>query len=100
MGLTNCDHLPEDPDNHLKELCWAAFKNIVKPGLWNQFQQEAGSWFVLEQTVEKKREPGLLKPEFVTSNGAYVGLCPKSYMVTNYNDGKSDIKKGTKGDLK
>ena len=96
--MTKCDKLPEDPDNNLEGLCWAAFKNIVKPGMFEDFKSEAPSWFVLEQTVEKKREPGLLKPEFVTSNGAYIGLCAKSYMVTNFKDGQIEVKKGAKGE--
>ena len=41
---------------------------------------------------------GLLKPEFVSTNGAYVGLAPKSYMVINETSKGLETKKGAKGD--
>ena len=41
---------------------------------------------------------GLLKPEFISVNGVYVGLAPKSYVVTNTTEDGIQLKKGAKGD--
>ena len=38
-----------------------------------------------------------MKPEFITTNGVYVGLSPKSYVVTNQKEDKTEMKKGAKG---
>ena len=41
---------------------------------------------------------GLLKPEFLGTNGVYIGLAPKSYILTQYDEnGQAEIKKGAKG---
>ena len=42
---------------------------------------------------------GLLKPEFISTNGVYIGLAPKSYIVTQEDNGKQDVKKGAKGNF-
>ena len=55
-------------------------------------------WFVLTQQVEHKRQPGLLKPEFISTNGVFVGLCPKSYIISQYDEeGNAIVKNGAKG---
>ena len=43
---------------------------------------------------------GLLKPEFLCTNGCYLALAPKSYIMTQY-DANGDVvtKKGAKGDF-
>ena len=40
---------------------------------------------------------GLLKPEFVSTNGSFIGLGPKSYFLTQNDNGEVKVKKGAKG---
>ena len=40
-----------------------------------------------------------MKPEFVSTNGVYIGLSPKMYMVTQHVGETIVDKKGTKGRL-
>lgn len=70
----------------------------MKPDKQGEFVEKAGDWFVMEQSIQMKRKPGLLKPEFVSTNGCYVGLSPKSYIVTNNINNQTEIKKGSKGE--
>ena len=42
---------------------------------------------------------GLLKPEFVSTNGMYCSLAPKSYVVTENLADRVDMKKGAKGNI-
>ena len=41
---------------------------------------------------------GLLKPEFISTNGVFIALAPKSYCLTQYDkNGQPQMKKGAKG---
>lgn len=95
LGLTKTGNVPEDPSKNYKGLCDAAFDAIVKPEKKHEFARQRSNWFVLDQSVESKRRPGLLKPEFVSTSGVYIGLAPKSYIVTQ----DDDVKRGAKGNM-
>ena len=38
-----------------------------------------------------------MKPEFLTTNGTYIGVAPKSYICSNHSVDGDNFKKATKG---
>ena len=56
------------------------FLGAVKQDRKEEFLIEAKNWLVLCDSIEAKREPGLLKVEFLTFSGEFLSLAPKSYM--------------------
>ena len=97
MALSKSENVPENFEEDYAGTMMACFQNIVKPNMKNKFQTECHKYFVMDQKPESKRKPGLLKPEFLTTNGSYIGVAPKSYIVTNNTVDGEDIKKATKG---
>ena len=70
--------------------------NLVKPELREEYLRDIKpKWFVLDETPEQQREPGLLKTEFSTTNGSAVMLSPKCYhLVDNITN---EVKMASKG---
>ena len=100
LALSKSENLPKNFEEDYAGTVMACFQNIVKPNMKNKFQEECHNYFVMDQKPESKRKPGLLKPEFLTTNGSYIGVAPKSYIVTNETVDGTDIKKATKGSFK
>lgn len=70
--------------------------NLVKPEMREEyFRDIKPKWFVLDDTPEQQREPGLLKTEFSTTNGSAVMLTPKCYHLVD-NETK-EVKMASKG---
>ena len=70
--------------------------NLVKPEKREEyFRDIKPKWFVLDDTPEQQREPGLLKTEFSTTNGSAVMLTPKCYHLVD-NETK-EVKMASKG---
>lgn len=40
-----------------------------------------------------------MKPEFISSNGTFFALAPKSYHLTEYENGEAKVKQGAKGNF-
>ena len=99
LGLTKTSEMPEDFESDFKGTWSAAFSNIVKPEKQDSWNKESAKYFVLDQSVESKRKPGLLKPEFVSTNGTFYALAPKSYYLTENVNDQVKVKKGAKGNL-
>jgi len=69
----------------------SVFFPIVKNGMLEKFKSEWTKWFVLSNKIEDEKRPGLLKPEFQTSNGEIVALCPKNYQIYCFNNSMSKM---------
>ena len=57
------------------------FLPIVQKDKLEKFKSEWDKWFVLSNTVQDEKRPGLLKSEYNTSDGQMVCLCPKNYQI-------------------
>ena len=66
----------------------AMFFPIVKEGKLDEFKEKWSQWFVLSDTIEDEKKPGILKEEFCTQNGEIVCLSPKNYEIVCYSKGK------------
>ena len=71
------------------------FFPIVKQGKLDDFKAVWGNFFVLTNTIEDEKKPGLLKTEFTTTTGEIVALCPKNYQM--HCRVKNEIKEAKKG---
>lgn len=106
--------MPEDFEKDFYQTWSAAFKNIVKPEKLASWNELSPKYFVLDQNPESKRKPGLfffnfsdknanflglLKPEFISTNGNFYALAPKSYILTEHGEEGVLTKKGAKGDI-
>ena len=82
----------------LREHMENVFLPIVKEDRLDEFKQVWGEWLVLSNTVEEKKRPGKLKPEWSSTNGQMISLAPKSYFAhCRIKKGKSATKDGRKG---
>ena len=98
IAVSKSDKFPSDFEKDFYQTWRSSFHNIVKPSKMRSWIAKSPDWFVLTQQVEHKRQPGLLKPEFISTNGVFVGLCPKSYCMSQYDkEGNALLKKGAKG---
>ena len=74
------------------------FLPIVKEDRLEEFQRVWGDWLVLSNTIEEKKRPGKLKPEWSSTNGQMISLAPKSYFaLCRTKRGKAATKDGRKG---
>ena len=73
----------------------STFLPIVKESKLDKFKLEWHKWLVLSNTIEDEKCPGKLKPEFSTTNGEMIALCPKNYFAYCYDT--SETKDGRKG---
>ena len=74
------------------------FLPIVKEDRLEEFNRVWGDWLVLSNTIEEKKRPGKLKPEWTTTNGQMICLAPKSYFALCRNKkGTAATKDGRKG---
>ena len=71
------------------------FLPLVKTGKMEEFKEEWKNWLCLSNEIEHEKTPGLLKVEFLTTNGEMISLCPKSYRA--HCRDKNDSKIGKKG---
>ena len=70
--------------------------DLVKPEMREEyFRDIKPKWFVLDETPEQQREPGLLKTEFSTTNGSAVMLTPKCYHLLDNQT--QELKLASKG---
>lgn len=98
IAVSKSDKFPSDFEKDFYQTWRACFNKIVKPSKMQSWIAKSPDWFVLTQQVEHKRQPGLLKPEFISTNGVFVGLCPKSYIISQYDEeGNAIVKNGAKG---
>ena len=51
--------MPEDFEKDFKGTWKSAFDNIVKPDKKESWESESPNWFVLDQSDENKRKPGI-----------------------------------------
>ena len=58
-----------------------------------EFKKIWGQYFVLTNTVQDEKKPGLLKTEFTTSTGRIIALCPKNYQIYCSVKGKLNLEK-------
>ena len=74
------------------------FLPIVKKDRLDEFKRVWGNWLVLSNTIEEKKKPGKLKPEWSSTNGQMICLAPKSYFAAcRTKTGKAAVKDGRKG---
>ena len=57
------------------------FFPMVKPEMLSKFKTKWSEYFVLTNTIQDEKKPGLLKTEFTTSTGRIIALCPKNYQI-------------------
>ena len=60
-----------------------------------EFLSQWHNYFVLDETVENQRKPGLLKIEFDFQRGIFAALSPKTYICEN--DDENSMKRSSKG---
>ena len=88
-------------------LTQGSFRDCVKPELVARWDTEiVPNWFV-DDTIESKRKPGLLKSEKSANSGVFVGLSSKVNKIISFEisifkkcyifDDGTKIKKSTKG---
>jgi len=61
-----------------------------KKGEWLKVKPD---WFVVDDSLEQKRRPGLIKSEFRSLHGSFVGVCPKAYIVQEENSKRERTEK-------
>ena len=66
-------NLNKDTDSLLFCLTEPTFDDIVKPGMKSSWLKIKTKWFA-DETPAQQKEPGLLKEEFSTTTGLFVGL--------------------------
>ena len=54
-----------------------SLETLIKPGLLDEWKETKKMWFADKDSVEQSKIPGYLKPEFVSSDGLYIGLSAK-----------------------
>lgn len=69
-----------EPKSRLEQMK-SIFFPMVKPELLDEFKTVWGKFFVLTNTIQDEKKPGLLKTEFTTSSGRIIALCPKNYQI-------------------
>ena len=65
LGLTKTHNMPENFENDYFGTWRAAFSRIVKNNMKLSWEQNSKKWFVLDQTVQSKRKPGILNSCFL-----------------------------------
>ena len=71
------------------------FLPMISPDKQENFLKEWGKEFVLKDTIQNSRTPGLMKIEFDISKGIFCALSPKTYFVEDDED--LNYKRSSKG---
>ena len=83
------EYMYMDTDSAYFAISGECLKDVVKPELLEQYDQDVKNWLVTDEY--SKRTPGLFKPEFIGSK--MIALTPKCYFA----EGKKDKKYSCKG---
>ena len=74
-------NLSSDTDSILVALSAEELDDVVKPHMRSAWPQVKKRWFA-DESPEQQKTPGLLKEEFRSTDGHYIGLSSKCYILT------------------